>query len=200
MTRQNRVLPTGEIVAAPFRGALTGNRGILHDAEGVGRARWRHKNWIACALAFRNRHRVVMTPGTWTELFFFDETVALAAGHRPCAECRRADYNRFRRAWADATDGVLPSASVMDAALHAARLDGRRQRRFESRLDDLPDGTFVMATDGAPSLLWRRRLHPYLHDRYGAARPAPARLTALTPSPTVAVLMAGYRPDARVAV
>lgn len=196
MTRQNRVLPTGEIVALPFRGTLTGNRGVLHDAEGrLGRARWRHGSWIACLLAFKGRHRAVMTPGRWTELFFLDEAVALAAGHRPCAECRRADHRRYKAAWAEAT-GAAPSAPDMDAALHAARIDPatRAQRTFTARTADLPGGTFVRDRAGAPALLWDGRTHAYRLDRYGAPQEAPDVATVLTPAPTVAALRHGYRP------
>ncbi|WP_253279588.1 hypothetical protein [Loktanella sp. 3ANDIMAR09] len=92
MPLQNRVLPTQEIVADPARGTLTGNRGILHVADGVmGRARWKSKAWICCTLDWQGRRRQLMTGRKWTELFFLDEATALAAGHRPCAYCRRAD-------------------------------------------------------------------------------------------------------------
>src|SRR5688500_15168681 len=97
MPLQNRVTPFGEIEAAPARGLFMGNRGILHDAnQQLGRARWRHKSWVTCLLSFKDRRREVMAPRRYTELFFCDEAVALAAGHRPCAECRREDYERFR--------------------------------------------------------------------------------------------------------
>ena len=99
MPRQNRVLPTGEIIAHPARGRFMGNRGILHDASGhLGRSRWKLMGWVTCVLDFKGRQRTVMSPGTYTELFFHDEAVALAAGHRPCAECRRADYRAYRAA------------------------------------------------------------------------------------------------------
>lgn len=196
MTRRNRVLPTGEIVALPFRGTLTGNRGILHDDTGrLGASRWRHPHWIACALAFKGRRRAVMTPGTWTELFFADEAVALAAGHRPCAECRRHDYERFRSSWTAAT-GARPRAAEMDRALHAARLvpGTRAQRRFEARAADLPDGTFVLDGAGRPALLRGGHLHAWSPDGYGPPHGPPDRVSVLTPAPTVAVLAQGYRP------
>ncbi|MGB8623555.1 MAG: hypothetical protein WCD16_12105, partial [Paracoccaceae bacterium] len=104
MPLQNRVLPTGEIVVHPARADFMGNRGILHGGNRqLGTARWRHKTWITCLLSFKGRKRVPMTPGRYTELFFLDEAVALAAGHRPCAECRRADFLRYRDAWQAAT-------------------------------------------------------------------------------------------------
>ena len=197
MPRQNRVLPTGEIVAAPFRGTLMGNRGILHDAEGrLGRARWRHKAWIACLVSFKGRRRPVMAPNRYTELFFPDEAVALAAGHRPCFECRRRDLVRFLDAWVRA-HGTRPSAPALDAVLHAARIDQRtrRQTTFRARLGDLPDGAFVAGTDGAPALLRDGALHPFRDGRYGAPTDADGTswVNVLTPEPTVATLAAGYR-------
>ncbi|MDB5560081.1 MAG: hypothetical protein JWQ36_3015, partial [Enterovirga sp.] len=115
MPRQNRVLPTGEIVALPFRGAFMGNRGILHDEAGrLGRARWRHPHWIICRLAFKGRRRAIMAPRRYTELFFPDEAVALAAGHRPCAECRRDAFGAYRSALARAEGGPAHSAASLD--------------------------------------------------------------------------------------
>ena len=201
MTRQNRVLPTGEIVALPFRGGLMGNRGILHDETGrLGTARWRHKAWIACRLAFKGRHRPIMAPHRYTELFFLDEAVSFAAGHRPCAECRRGDFDRFREAWREAKGGAAPSAGDMDRALHAARVAGgrpARQARTEARLGDLPDGMFVLA-EGRPALLWAGALHPYLLSGYGTASPAApeARVEALTHEPSLAAFQNGNRPQA----
>ncbi|PTW47042.1 hypothetical protein [Rhodovulum kholense] len=189
--RQTRVTPLGEIVADPARGLFMGNRGCLHDAEGrLGRARWRHKAWICCLLQFRDRHRAVMTPGRYTELFFLDEAVALAAGHRPCAECRRADFRRFAQAFGVGT------ATALDAALHAARLcpSSRDQRRHTAPAAALPDGTFVLL-EGTPHLILGAAALPWQASGYGAARPRPGgEVTVLTPAPTVAALTAGYRP------
>ena len=96
MPRQNRVTPFGEIVAKPERGTMIGNRGILHDAEGRIRRSWQLRRWILCLLGFKGRHRAVMTPNRYTELFFLDEAAGLADGHRPCADCRRAQFSAFR--------------------------------------------------------------------------------------------------------
>jgi hypothetical protein len=196
VTRQNRVLPTGEIAALPFRGAWMGNRGILHDAAGQpGPARWRHKNWICCKLAFKGRKRPLMAPHSYTELFFYDEPQALAAGHRPCAECRREDYNRFRGIW-ERLFGPA-DAKAIDAALHKARLAGRpaQQCRHQAPSPDLPDGAMIL-TEGQPALIWQGALHPWTPDHgYGPARPVPdGPATVLTPAPLVAILAAGYRP------
>lgn len=195
MTLQNRVLPDGEIVALPLRGTLMGNRGILHGPDrSLGAARWRHRNWVSCALSFKGRRRTPMSPGRYTELFFLDEAVALAAGHRPCAECRRADWLRFLDAW-ERAHGERPSAPALDAALHAARVErgSRRQRRHAAPWDALPDGTFALS-GGVPGLVRGARLHPFGPEGYLPALPRPqgGEALVLTPAPTVAALRAGY--------
>ena len=200
MPLQNRVTPFGEIVAQPWRGRLMGNRGCLHDAEGrIGARRWRTQAWIACVTEFRARQRDPMPPGRWTALFFWDEAAALAAGHRPCGECRRADYRRFMAAWAAAGLPGTGGPGVVDRHLHRHRVTRTREQvRYEAATLDLPDGTFVLVprAPGMPMLLWRRRLwHLSLAEgRYNAAGRPPARATVLTPRPIVEVLAAGYRP------
>jgi len=190
--RQNRVRPTGEIVAEPCRGLFMGNRGILHDgAGGLGVARWRHPHWVCCVLAFKGRHRQVMAPNTYTELFFLDEAVALAAGHRPCAECRRADFNAFRRAF-----GPDLRAPEMDAILHPARIESRtrRQIRHQAAMADLPDGSFILH-EGAAHLVRAACVLPFGVSGYGPALPRPrGPVTVLTPEPTLRALRNGYRP------
>src|SRR5271165_1152863 len=118
MPRQNRVTPFGEIVAVPERGTFMGNRGNLHNAEGHIKRTWQVKRWLVCLLEFKGRKRTVMRPGFYTELFFLDEATALAAGHRPCAECRRERYNDFRKAWQSSHPGTsgssLPTADEID--------------------------------------------------------------------------------------
>lgn len=198
MPRPNRVAPTGEFLAVSARGMLMGNRGVLHDAEGsLGAARWRHRAWVACLTAFKGRRRAVMTPGRYTELFFLDEATALAAGHRPCADCRRADHHRFRDCWARAHGTAPSSAAALDAVLHAARAQpgGRTLRRWRGALDEMPDGAFV-ALDGAALLVRGARLLPWRPDGYGPglARPRGATVEVLTPAPTVATIAAGYAP------
>jgi hypothetical protein len=197
MTRQNRVLPTGEIVADPARGMFTGNRGVLHDDHGrIGAARWRHPHWITCVLALPGRPpRPLMAPGRWTELFFLDEAVSLAAGHRPCAYCRREAFARFRAAWA-AADLQGHRAPEIDAVLHSARVRrDRRQVTHDADAADLPDGAFVLCR-GSPHLVIGPKLLPFEPSGYGAPEPRPSgTVTVLTPAPTIAVLRAGYRPD-----
>ena len=191
MALQNRVLPTGEIIADPARGMFTGNRGCLHDDQRrLGPARWRGKAWIICALAWQGWQRQVMTPRTWTELFFLDEAVALAAGHRPCALCRRDAYMAFRAAWGDRARAV-----AMDAALHAARVGpDRRQRHFKADVKALPDGAFILLGN-RPHLVRAGLACPYDPAGYGTPVSLPqGEVTVLTPEPTVAVMRAGYRP------
>lgn len=196
MPLQNRALPTGEIVAHPARGLFMGNRGRLHTpAQTLTARRWSTHTWVACVLCFRGRHRQVMGRG-YTELFFLDEAVSLAAGHRPCAECRRADYRRFQAAWRAALGGE-PTAPAMNAMLHRDRIDPatRRQRRFPAPAATLADGCMVMAESG-PALLWRNQLHPFTPGGYRPPTPIAGNpmLEVLTPRCTVAVLRAGYRP------
>ena len=199
MARQNRVTPAGEIVATPERGTFMGNRGRLHDEHGRVRRAWQVKRWIVCVLQFKGRKRRLMRPGYYTELFFLDEATALAAGHRPCAECRRERFEAFRRAWA--AGGELPTAPQMDERLHAERLapDGTK-RTFTAPLAELPDGSFV-ARDGRPHLVWNGGLFVWSLAGYGARRELPdGSVTVLTPPSTVAALRGGYVPAVHASV
>lgn len=191
MPLQNRVTPRGEIVRDPARGLFTGNRGILHDDQRrLGRARWRHPHWIVCRLSFKGRQRQVMAPGRWTELFFLDEAVALAAGHRPCAYCRREAFLSFKEAFG------ATRAPAVDRELHRHRVDRqRRQVTYPARLDDLPDGAFVVL-GGEALLVLGDRLLPWHPSGYRAPRPrrGGSVVEVLAPAPTVAALRNGYRP------
>ena len=196
MSLQNRVLPDGSIVAVPDRGGLMGNRGgaIHRPDRTLGAARWRSRAWISCLLDFRGRRRRVMEPGRYTELFFLDEAVALAAGHRPCAECRRAAFRSFAGAWALA--GLGPDrAAQMDAVLHPARLardaDGCTHRAVAQ---SLPDGVMIRMGN-VPALIRGALALPFAPSGYGPPLPRPRGPVAVfTPVPVVAVLAAGYRP------
>jgi len=203
MPRQNRVTPFGEIIATPERGTFLGNRGVLHDAQGRIRRSWQLKRWIVCVLSFRGRKRQVMTPGRYTELFFLDEATALAAGHRPCAECRRERYIDFCRAWRagnpDFAGDELPSAPLIDDHLHAERLGPERsQGVFMARLDELPDGVFVQSAESPTHacLLWRDWLLAWSPGGYRDRRPLQRgeQVQVLTPKSTVAAIRAGYTP------
>src|SRR5215470_6220213 len=151
MPLQNRVMPTGEIVAISERGMFTGNRGIIHDpaTKTLLRKRWSCPAWLICVLEFRGRRRKVMGGRSWTELFFLDEATAFAAGHRPCFYCRRADAEAFRAAWVAGNGGPRPRSAEIDRRLHVERLAGRTKRlhALPGPLAALPDG--AMVADGA---------------------------------------------------
>ncbi|WP_299473782.1 hypothetical protein [uncultured Roseibium sp.] len=196
---QNRVLPTGEIVSAPFRGAFTGNRGILtFDEHGrLGTSRWKHQHWIICELIHpRGRYHGPQPARAWTPLFFLDEAIALAAGHRPCAYCRPKAYQAWLDAWARAY-GQRPGHKEMDAVLHSARTTRNRvQVRHHALLNDLPNHVFVLV-EGRSHRMLNGSLFPYEKGCYGAGVPledfGSAPVTVLTPAPSVAVLAAGYK-------
>jgi hypothetical protein len=195
MPLQNRVTPLGELVAEPGRGLVYGNRGCLHDDAGHIRRHHNGRRWIACRLRFRGWHRhALLQPGRFTELFFLDEATAFAAGHRPCALCRREDYDRFGAMWRELHPGQR-GADAIDAQLHGERLEGRAQRHHEARFEDLPEGAFVVH-DGDPCLLAGGRLLGWSAAGYLARVRAPARGRArvITPPSLVAVLRAGWEP------
>ncbi len=194
---QNRVTPWGEIVADPARGMFLGNRGCLCDTAGVlaGR-RWRLKAWITCSLAYKDWWRPVMQPRVWTELFFLDEATALAAGHRPCALCRRADYERFVAAWQHGNGwATRPKAVVMDDTLHRDRLRSDRSKHtYRVSAASLATGTMV-AFKNQSWLVLDGGMRRWSHSGYGALRPLPrGEVDVLTPRHTVGVLAGGYRP------
>jgi hypothetical protein len=197
MPLPNRVTPLGELVADPARGLVYGNRGCLHDDSGRIRRRFSGRRWIACRLEFKGWHRQpLLQPGRFTELFFLDEATAFAAGHRPCALCRREDYDRFGALWRELHPGQI-GADAIDAQLHSERVTPttRGQRHHAAALDALPDGAFVLL-DGDPWLVLGPRLLRWTAAGYTDPRPrpeaAPARL--ITPPSLVAVLCAGWAP------
>jgi hypothetical protein len=193
---QNRVTPFGELIAHPGRGLVYGNRGCLHDAGGRIRRHHNGRRWIACRLQFRGWKRErLLQPGRFTELFFLDEATAFAAGHRPCALCRRADYDRFLDI-CTTPGGHRPSADEVDARLHAERLDmtSRAQRHHAAPFRDLADGAFVLE-EGEPWLVNGDRLLPWTPDGYVSPRPRPdGEAVVITPPTLVAVLRRGWDP------
>jgi hypothetical protein len=197
MPLQNRVTPFSELVAHPARGLLYGNRGCLHDAAGRIRRRYGTRRWIACQLEYRGWQRgPKLQPGRFTELFFLDEVTAFAAGHRPCALCRRADYVRLGELWRDLHPGHA-GAGAIDLQLHGERVapGSRTQRHHRAALDDLPDGAFVVRADEPWLVLGSRlvRWTPAGYDR-PRARPRGETATVITPPSLVAVLRAGWAP------
>lgn len=197
MVLQNRVSPFGEFIADPARGLFMGNRGgRLHDDDrALGRRRFVTRAWICCRLQFHSRHRTVWGDG-YSELFFLDEPTALAAGHRPCFECRRKDAQAFAEAWQRAFNLTeRPRAAEMDERLHAERLDGRGKRQHTLPIDDLPDGAFIAREEGAFALRGDVLLR-WTPKGYDARirRPRAVAVEVLTPPAILAVLAAGYRP------
>lgn len=215
--KRNRVTPTGEIVAVPRRGAWTGNRGNLHRGTEIVRYH-RGSLWITCALRFKDWRLPQWAPGRFTLLFFHDEAVALAAGHRPCALCRRADYTAYRDAWAAAVGGPPLRAAELDRQLHSERIvRGTHRRRWHPMpWSALPDGTFVLLDGGAaptdaaraaysvpasgaerPALVVGDALVPWTTAGYTTPVPRPrsGQVRVITPPSSVAALRAGYRPQ-----
>ena len=194
MPLQNRVTPFGELVADPARSLVYGNRGCLHDETGRIRRRFAGKRWIACRLEFRGwRRKALLQPGRFTELFFLDEATAFAAGHRPCALCRRKDYVRFSEIWSELHPGVV-GADRIDEQLHAERFAGGAQwrRLHRASLDDLPDGAFVVESD-VSWLVVGSELLRWTPAGYSERRPRPSRdVSLLTPPSLVEVLRAEW--------
>lgn len=195
MPLQNRVQPTGDILAIPERGTLMGNRGILHDDhQRLTARRWQHPHWVTCVTRYKDWHRKVMQPRNYTELFFLDEPTALAAGHRPCGLCRHTDYTRFKALF-NAANGTETLAQI-DQLMQRDRITrSRQQLRHTASAHHLPDGTYILHQN-QPQLLWQDRLLRYTPAGYVAALPRPEdTLTVLTPASTVATLLQGYRPQ-----
>lgn len=199
MPKQNRVTPFSTLIADSARGTLTGNRGCLHDDHEQIRRQFRGQRWIICLLDFKGRKRSIMTPGRYTELFFLDEATALAAGHRPCAECQRARFNHFREIWAKAnpetSKAARPAATAMDAILHQERTVTTIQSPgFCNSVGDLPDGTFVTDDEHNAYLVLRKLMLRWTPAGYEAPgrRDINLPLQVLTPASVVRTLGAGY--------
>ncbi|MEM9100441.1 MAG: hypothetical protein AAGC79_18190 [Pseudomonadota bacterium] len=208
MTLQNRVNPDGEITDTAWRGALMGNRGCLHDSENrLGRARWRHRNWVCCVTEFRDRHRLAMpppgSPTVYTALFFWDEATAFSAGHRPCGECRNAEYRRFKSLWNRAGLGET-SAKEIDRVLHAARLPLLKGEHpgITADVADLPNGTIIRPgqNKGVYGLLWQGQFYQWqATGGYAPPERCRGKVKVLTPEPILQVFAEGYVPFVRLA-
>jgi len=201
MPLQNRVDPYGQLQAVEARGAWMGNRGILHDAAKQIVTAWRSPRWITCALSFKGRRREIFAPHSYSELFFLDEATSLAAGHRPCAECRRNRFKEFCVAWAagngDHAASRRPSADEIDRVLHAERVQrGRGKKTYRAVLSSLPAGTIVEHR-GRPHLHWDGKLLPWSFFGYGlAAEVSPeVEVNVLTPKSIVRAIRAGFVPQ-----
>lgn len=176
-----------------------GNRGCLHDANRtLSGPRWTTTAWLACQLAFGGRRRELMRPGYYTELFFLDEVTALAAGHRPCAECRRAAFRQFIGCWAagNRSASVRASAAELDRAIHAQRVNRRHGKiTYSAAFADLPDGVMFKANDST-LLKWRGVARRWSFEGYGPLVPLGSDIvTVLTPRPIADALQAGYQPE-----
>jgi hypothetical protein len=201
MPLPNGVDPLGRIqTTCPSAGYL-GNRGVLHDDDGVIIKPWKNKSWITCALHFGGRNRQpLMQPRRYSELFFLDEATSLAAGHRPCGECRREDYKRFKAAWASAngTADVAISIDEIDKTLHAERLTpAKTQKRYWASLIELPHG-IMFEDDGDAYLHWHQgplKWTPAGYERHATGLPGFGQVSVLTPMPVVNVIRAGYVPQ-----
>ena len=197
MVLQNRVTPFGDVAAIPQRGMFTGNRGIIHDpaSRTLLKRRWATKAWLTCLCEFNERYREVMARRSWTELFFLDEAVALAAGHRPCFFCRRKAAEAFRIAWARGRAVKVPPAAEMDAVLHAERLDhgSKRLHALQEPADELPDGSAIAAAGDAYILAYGRAFR-WTAQGYEGPLQIPRADALLTPPSTLGALRAGYRP------
>ena len=195
---QNRVNPVGELIKTKARGAWLGNRGVIHDEHKEIVRPYKVKAWITCVLAFRGRHREIMQPDRWTELFFLDEATAFSAGHRPCFQCRYKDHMRFKEYWlkgnpAYGFDMQTPVAKI-DDVIHKERIAKDRSKiTYEAHIDNLPNGTFAMYDD-KPYLIYDKQLYEWGPAGYAKAIALPGVkvVTVLTPRSVVNMFNAGY--------
>ncbi|MES2653785.1 MAG: hypothetical protein V4663_18755 [Bacteroidota bacterium] len=191
---QNRVNPFGALICTPARGVWLGNRGQLHGKGKVILRPFKHTAWIICVLEFKGRKREIMSPNLWTELFFLDEATALAAGHRPCFECRREDANRFKRAWIKGNPqynfDLKTPISKIDEVLQSERIDAAHKKvTYTSLVKDLPDGTFIAIANEA-YLLVNQHTHlwtPFGYSEVKQIEPS-TMVTVLTPKSIVNAL------------
>lgn len=204
MPLQNRVDPWGNLLAVSARGDFLGNRGILHDESKNIVKPWAHKNWVTCELSFKGIKRDLFGPGRYSELFFLDEATALAAGHRPCAHCRRQRYNEFKRLWCFVND--LPNASVVssreiDEQLHLERVSRSREKiLFSTSFSEVPDGTLI-ALGRQAFLVWSNRLHKWSPDGYVTTSPLPHQtdvVQIITPKTIIQLYKMGFKPIVHV--
>jgi len=201
MPRQNRVTPFSDIIATPARGSLMGNRGCLHNDQGELKRLYQGKRWIICKLEFKGCQRAIMSPGKYTELFFLDEATALAAGHRPCAECSRDRFKMFASIWAEANSKLISgrkiSVGIIDNILHNERTTRNKQKvTYRQQLALLPSGSFItLENDEQPYLVVEDALLAWNPEGYSQRIPRPDTefVRVLTPRSTVRTLAQGYQ-------
>lgn len=198
---QNRVDPFGNLICTPARGAWMGNRGILHNDKQEITRPFRLKAWLICRLEFNGRHRAVMSPNRYTELFFLDEATAFSAGHRPCFECRRSDFNHFKSCWLRGNTEYgfdeRTSMQKIDDILHKERINRYNLKvTYKTNRHDIPDGTFIL-WNGDPYAIQDGMMRLWTPSGYTSATPLPdtGPLTVLTPKSVVRAFSAGYQPQ-----
>jgi len=198
---QNRVDPFGNIIKTSARGSWMGNRGILHDQHQNLLRSFKLKAWLICKLEFRGRKRQVMAPNRYTELFFIDEATAFAAGHRPCFECRREDYNKFKTYWLKGNPeyGFNEKTSIqkIDDILHSERINrGRSKVTHDENINEIPNGVFVLFNN-QPYLIYNGLMYLWSPLGYekGIVIPRVDKLPVLTPKSAVNAFRAGYVPQ-----
>ncbi|WNL40138.1 hypothetical protein RN346_06125 [Halomonas sp. PAMB 3232] len=201
MPLQNRIDPYGQLCSVSARGALMGNRGLLHDDDKAIKRPWAHKQWVTCVTHFPGHERPVFEPGRYSQLFFLDEATAFAAGHRPCGSCRQQRFKAFKHAWlaANPRAGIeKPSLADIDKTLHAERARrGGHKVTFQAALEGLPFGTLI-DLGGQAYLVTQNHLLPWSFEGYGPATPLPAsgtQVTVLTPASIVELFRSGFRPQ-----
>jgi hypothetical protein len=201
---QNRIDPFGNIIRTPAKGAWMGNRGILHDDKKEIRHIFRSKAWITCTLEYKGRRREVMSPNTWTELFFLDEATAFSAGHRPCFFCRNQEAKNFKGHWIKGNPGYgftdNTSIQELDSILHKERIDKDKQKRtYQEEINLLPNGSFI-SIQGQPYLVKDTHLHlwtPFGYERF-IDRPESGKAVLITPPTIVNAFRAGYLPQMKL--
>lgn len=198
---KNRIDPWGNLIKTTARGAWMGNRGILHDEHQNIRRLFKLKAWLICLLEFKNRQRKVMNPGNYTELFFLDEATAFSAGHRPCFECRREDFKRFKSSWIKGNPeygfGEKVSIQEIDNILHQERMGPHGEKiTYEELLKELPDGCFMLYKS-RPYVRQGKHLFSWSPFGYGSAETFSEneKVQVLTPKSVVNAFRSGYVPQ-----
>ena len=205
MPYQNRVDPWGALHAVARRGTLLGNRGIIHDANQNIVATHILQAWITCALAYKGKRRQIMSPRTWTELFFLDEVTAFSAGHRPCAYCRRPRYNAFKTAWLQANrhllEGQPERINRIDRIIHRERIKRAKKVTYTAPLQSLPAGTMIELQSHA-HVVWDGGLYQWSFSGYQFALAIQSNdaVTVLTPKSYVDTFRQGFTPQVHASV